>query len=146
MKALFEASCLSAALETIEQELHVDRRTMIALALAGLLTLPAAAQAQQSDWVGTWVGTIGGGWKGKSGPQRMMAIESVTADGSARGGWSSSQRPRIGNAEFKLSGDKLTVQTDDSLVTVSRVDARKLRGTLRYIETGKTFPIEFDRQ
>ena len=124
----------------------MERRTMIALALAGLLPLPSATRAQQSDWVGTWVGTIGGGWKGKSGPQRTMAIESVAADGSARGGWSASGRPRVGNAEFKLSGERMTVQTDDSLVTISRVDARKLRGTLRYIETGKTFPIEFDRQ
>jgi hypothetical protein len=124
----------------------MDRRTMVALVLAGLLALPPAALAQGSDWVGTWVGTIGGGWKGKSGPRRTMAIESIAADGSARGGWSANQRPRIGNAEFKLDGERLTVQTDDSLVTISRVDARTLRGTLRYIETGKTFPIEFDRQ
>lgn len=127
----------------------MKRRSMVlsVAAIASLgLSASSDAAAQQADWVGTWSGTIGGGWKGKSGPQRTMVIETVAADGSARGGWSANNRPRIGNAEFKLSGDRLSVQTDDSQVQLTRVDARKLRGTLRYLETGKTYPVEFERQ
>lgn len=121
----------------------MTRRTIV---LGGLITLAALpAAAQQNPWVGTWKGELGGG-RGKKGSERTMVIESVAPDGTIKGAWGA-DAPRIGNAEFALAGDKLTVKTgQDAQVELTRVGDRKLRGQFRTMTTGRTLPIEMERQ
>ena len=124
----------------------MKRRQLIVIALAGLVALPAAAQDRH--WlVGTWKGEIGNNYKGRDGTERTMTIAAVPPGGEIQGSWNAQGKPRIGNAEFKLAGDTLTVQTSaDAQVELKRAGDSKLRGQVRFLKTGKTHPIDMVRE
>ena len=119
---------------------------MIAVVLASLAALPAAAQ--EKHWlVGTWKGEIGNNYRGRDGTERTMTIAAVPTGGDIQGSWNAQGRPRIGNAEFKLAGDSLTVVTSaEAQVDLKRAGDGKLRGQIRFLKTGKTHPIEMVRE
>ena len=123
----------------------VSRRCVV-VGIGTAMALPAMAQAP-NPWVGTWKGQIGGSFPGKDGSERTMVIQSVSADGKVTGGWGATKAPKIGNADFSLAGDKLMVTTSaDTQVELARAGDRKARGVFRAMKSGKTYPLEMERQ
>lgn len=131
---------------TFELEIPMQRRTLIAAAIASLVSVRALAQAKH--WlVGTWKGEIGGSFNSRDGAARTMIIAEAAPGGEVKGSWSATGKPRIGNADFKLAGDRLSVTTTaDSLIEMTRVADNRLRGQMRVMKSGKTYPIELVRE
>lgn len=124
----------------------INRRALFAT--LGAAMLAARAAAQQQHWlIGTWKGDIGGGWNGKEGSGRTMVVAGVDPAGAVSGGWAALGKPRVGNADITLAGEKLTVRTGaDSMIEMRRGADGKLTGMMRIMKSGKTYPIEMKRE
>lgn len=118
------------------------RRSLLAL---GAL-LPGAVLAQPHWLVGTWQGEIQGGSGGREGPQRVLVVRSVAADGTVTGSWSVRGESAGGDSQIKLSGETLSITTArGASVSLARSGPDTLAGQAASVG-GRPRPLTMTRQ
>jgi hypothetical protein len=116
-----------------------------ALLLLGAL-VPTAARAQPHWLVGRWEGEVSGGG-GERGPQRVLLVESVGADGVGRGRLSFEGRGGD-STDIRISGETVTVTSGrGNTYTLRRVAPNRLEGDyFANSGRGRRYTVWLDRR